>query len=62
MSVDQILNGRRLEDIPERARLFFERMTISRNTIGLVVKTQRRGIDVDKLLETVPYPEIVQKN
>ena len=62
MSVEEILDGRRLEDIPERTRMFFERMILSRKTINLVVEAQRRGIDVDKLLETILYPEIVHRN
>ncbi|MFC1825308.1 hypothetical protein ACFL9T_21565 [Thermodesulfobacteriota bacterium] len=62
MTVEEILDGRRLKDIPERPRLFFERMILSSKTINLVVEAQRRGIDVDKLLETILYPEIVQKN
>ena len=43
-------------------RLFLERMILSRETIQLVVEAQRRGIDVDKLLETILYPEMVQRN
>ena len=62
MTVEEILEGRRLEDIPERLRMFFERMILSRKTINLVVEAQRRGIDVDTLLETVLYPEIVHKD
>ena len=62
MTVEEILDGHRLEDIPERSRMFFERMILSRKTINFVVEAQRRGIDVDKLLETILYPEIVHKN
>ena len=62
MTVEEILDGRRLEDIPERSRMFLERMILSRKTINLVVEAQRRGIDVDKLLETILYPEIAHKN
>ena len=61
MTVEEILEGRELEDIPEQPRMFFERMILSRKTINLVVEAQRRGIDVDKLLETILYPEIVHK-
>jgi len=56
MTVEQILDGRRLEDVPERTRLFFQRMILSRETIQLVVEAQGRGINVDKLLETILYP------
>jgi hypothetical protein len=37
-------------------------MILPRKTISLVVEAQRRGIDVDKLFETILYPEIVHKN
>ncbi len=56
MSVEQILDSLRLEDVPERAHSFFERLILSRKTIQLVIEAQRRGIDVDKLLETILYP------
>jgi hypothetical protein len=36
-------------------------MILSRKTIGLVVKSQQRGIDVDKLLEIVLYPTPTDK-
>ena len=57
MSVDRLLNGRRLEELPDRARLFFERMILSRKTIGLVVEAQRRGLDVDLILEAILNPK-----
>ena len=62
MTVEEILDGRHLKDIPERSRMFFERMILSRKTINLVVEARRRGIDVDKLLETILYPEMVHEN
>lgn len=55
--VEEILDGRKLSEITDRARLFFERMILSRKTIGLVVEAQQRGIDVYKLLKTILYPE-----
>ena len=57
MNVHQILNGRKLEDIPERAGLFFERMILSRETIQSVVEAQRRGINVDKILKELLHPK-----
>jgi hypothetical protein len=53
MDVKQVLGRRKLENLPDRPRLFFERMLLSRKTIKLVVAAQRRGIDVDEMLETV---------
>jgi hypothetical protein len=57
MDVDQILNGRKLEDLPDRARMFFERMMLSHETIELVVEAQRRGINVSRILKEILYPE-----
>jgi hypothetical protein len=57
MTVEQVLNGRRLEDLPKRAQIFFERHILSRKTIRLVVEAQRRGIDIDKVLELILNPE-----
>ena len=62
MTVEEILDGRHLKDIPERPRIFFERMILPRKTISLIVEARRRGIDVDKLFETILCPEIVRKN
>jgi len=56
MDVWQVLDGRELEGLTERARLFFERMILSRKTIQLVVEAQRRGIDVDSILKEILYP------
>lgn len=56
MGVWQVLDGRELQDLPERARLFFERMVLSRKTIQLVAEAQRRGIDVDSILKEILYP------
>jgi len=36
-----------------RSFLFFERMVLSRRTIRLVYQARKRGIDVDRLLETI---------
>ena len=57
MTVDQVLDGRRLEEIPERARVFLERMSISRDTVLLVLEAQRRGINVDRILKEILYPK-----
>ena len=56
MSVSQILQGRKLEDLPDRPRIFFERMILSRKTLRLVIETQRRGIDLDRILQEILYP------
>ena len=57
MTVEQVLEGRNLEDLPKRARIFFERHILSRKTIRLVVEAQRRGLDIDKVLELILNPE-----
>ena len=61
MNAHQILNGRRLKDLPERARLFFERMILSRETIDLVAEAQGRGINVNRILREILYPEGCKK-
>ena len=57
MSVSQILQGRKLEDLPDRPRLFFEHMILSRKTLKLVIEAQRRGIDLDRILHEMLYPK-----
>ena len=57
MTVEQVLNGRNLEDLPKRAQIFFERHILSRKTIRTVVEAQRRGIDIDKILELLLNPK-----
>ena len=57
MSVNEILQGRKLEDLPERSRMFFERMIVSRNTLRLVIEAQRRGINLDRILKEILYPQ-----
>ena len=57
MNAHQIMNGRRLKDLPERARLFFERMILSRETIDLVAEAQGRGININRILKEILYPE-----
>ena len=57
MTVEQVLDGRSLEDLPNRVQLFFERHILPRKTIRLVIEAQRRGIDIDRVLELILYPE-----
>jgi len=57
MSVSQILRGRRINDLPDRSRLFFNRMILPKKTIELVVEAQRRGIDIDRILQEMLYPQ-----
>ena len=57
MSVNQILQGRKLEDLPDRSRMFFERMIVSRQTLRLVIEAQRRGINLDRILKEILYPQ-----
>ena len=53
MSVEEILDGKTLTEVSDRARLFLERMILSRKTIQLVYEAQERGINVDELLKVV---------
>jgi hypothetical protein len=57
MSVGQILNGRKLEDLPRRPRMFFERMVVPQSTLRMVIEAQRRGINIDRILQVLLYPE-----
>lgn len=57
MTVEQVLNGRKLEQLPKRAQIFFERHILPRETIRLVVEAKRRGLDIDRMLELILYPE-----
>ena len=56
MDASEILGDKKLEDLPDRLRLFFERMLLSRETIRLVLEAQRRGIDIDRILHEILYP------
>lgn len=57
MSVNQVLGSRKLEDLPVRARLFFERMVVPQSTLRLVIEAQKRGINVDRILQLMLNPE-----
>ena len=57
MSVDQILGGRRLEDLPKRPRIFFERMIVPQTTLRLVIEAQKKGINVERILHIMLHPE-----
>jgi len=54
----EVLGDRRLEDLPDRSRLFFERFMLPRRTIQLVVEAQERGLNVDRILEEILYPSM----
>ena len=56
MDAGEILGDRKLEDLPDRLQLFFERMLLSRETIRLALEAQRRGIDIDRILHEILYP------
>jgi hypothetical protein len=56
VTVSQILDDKKLEDLPDRARLYLERMALSRQTIQIVLEAQHRGIDVDAILKNILYP------
>ena len=56
MDARQILAGRNIDDLPDRARIFFKRMILSPKTLELVIEAQRRGIDLDRILNEMLYP------
>lgn len=57
MDAPQILAGRNIDDLPDRARIFFKRMILPPKTLELVIEAQRRGIDLDRILQEMLYPK-----
>jgi len=57
MDVLDNLQGKNLDDLSDRRRMFFERMTLPRKTLKLVIETKRRGIDLEKILDANLYPK-----
>jgi hypothetical protein len=56
MDARQILAGRNIDDLPVRARIFFKRMILPPKTLELVIEAQRRGINLDRILQEILYP------
>ena len=56
MDARQIFSGRNIDDLPDRARIFFKRMILPLKTLELVIEAQRRGIDLDRILKEMLYP------
>jgi len=50
MTVEQILRGRKLEELPEGHKTFFQRAMLSKKTLELFAQAKERGIDVDGLI------------
>ena len=57
MDARQILAGRNIDDLPDRARIFFKRMILPPKTLELVIEAQRRGIYLDRILHEMLYPK-----
>ncbi|MFC1534745.1 hypothetical protein ACFL7M_15435 [Thermodesulfobacteriota bacterium] len=51
MTVAQVLQGRRLEDLPDGQKTFFQRLLIPKKTLTLIMKAKERGVDVDGLIQ-----------
>ncbi len=58
ISVAEILRGKSLDDLPERPRMFFERMMVPRRTLQLVLEAQRRGFDVERILHKILFSDV----
>ena len=58
ISVEQLLEGQKIEGLQDRAKIYLERMALSRETIQLVLEAQHRGIDVDAILKNILYPSL----
>jgi len=56
MDVRKILAGRNIDNLPDRARIFFKRMILPPKTLELVIEAQQRGIDLDRILQEMLYP------
>jgi hypothetical protein len=56
VNIQMLMEDNRLDDLPDRAKVYLERMALSRKTIQLVLEAQQRGIDVDLILENILYP------
>ncbi len=57
MDARQILAGRNIDDLPDRVRIFFKRMILPHKTLELVIEAQRRGIDLNRILQEMLYPK-----
>jgi hypothetical protein len=57
MDARRILAGKNIDDLPDRARIFFKRMILPPKTLELVIEAQRRGINLDRILQEMLYPE-----
>ncbi len=58
MDARQLLAGRNIDDLPDRARIFFKRMILPPKTLELVIEAQLRGIDLDRILKEMLYPNL----
>jgi len=58
VTVEQVLGGKNIKDLPDRARIYLERMSLSRETVQLILEAQYRGIDVDAILKNILYPSL----
>ena len=56
MDARQIFAERNIDKLPDRARIFFKRMILPPKTLELVIEAQRRGIDLDRILQEMLYP------
>ena len=56
MDPKEILGKRRLDELPDRIRIFFERMLVPKSTLQLVLEAKRRGIVLDRILKEMLYP------
>jgi hypothetical protein len=58
MDPKEILEKQKLDELPDRIRIFFERMLVPKETMYLVLEAQRRGIDLDRILKEMLYPSV----
>ena len=51
MTVEQILQDTKLEDLSDGQKPFFQRLLISKETLSLIMMAKDRGVDVEGLIK-----------
>jgi hypothetical protein len=62
MDPKEILEKQKLDELPDRIRIFFERMLVPKDTLQLVLEAKSRGIDLDRILKEMLYPSASAKS
>ena len=61
MTLDELLQGRKLNDLPKKERIFFQRLQLDDEEICLIAAAKDQGTDTKSLLRSiVSKPEICE--